>query len=221
MLKMANGAYIRTCVVPAAERRRNEVVGEGVGDVGHADQAHYGPKRATESLLQCRNREQCQHVKHHRRRHEEDEQPYPRCGADPTEPNDHAEMRQMGGGEGEAEIAAISPKEPGGGADQQGETAAGIGKPEQKEREAGGHLQGMSVPGLPAPKTARTIAASMAFAAKADPIHHKTVVAPARIAVSYAPLRWAPVQNHTAGAGQRGAAGPLRAQHGGILASAV
>src|SRR5271166_274642 len=53
-------------------------------------------------------------------------------------------MHQMGGGEGEAEIAAMAPKELGGGADQQGETAAGIGKPEQKEREAGGDLQGMA-----------------------------------------------------------------------------
>src|SRR5271163_1079756 len=128
----------------AAERRRNEVGGEGVGDVGHADRAQYGPQRATESLLQCRNREQCQHVKHHSRRHEEDEHAHPRCGADPTEPNDQEEMDQMGSGEGEAEIAAMAPKELGGGADQQGETAAGIGKPEQKEREAGGDLQGMA-----------------------------------------------------------------------------
>ena len=49
----------------------------------------------------------------------------------------------MGGGEGEAEIAAMAPKELGGGADQQGETTAGIGKPEQKEREARGGLQGI------------------------------------------------------------------------------
>ena len=101
--------------------------------LGHGDRAKHGPTRATESALQCRNREQYQHVNHHRRRHEEDEHPYPRRGADPTEPNDQEDMHQMGGGEGEAEIAAMAPKEPGGGADQQGETAAGIGKPEQKE----------------------------------------------------------------------------------------
>jgi hypothetical protein len=162
----------------AAERRRNEVGGEGVGDVGHADRAQYGPKRATESLLQCRNREQCQHVNHHQRRHEEDEQPHLRCGADPTEANDQADMHQMGGGEGEAEIAAMAPKELGGGADQQGETAAGIGKPEQRNEKRAVIRRASTVPGSAAPKTASTIAASTAAAAKADPIHPKTVVAP-------------------------------------------
>jgi hypothetical protein len=45
-------------------------------------------KRATESALQYRNRDQRRQVNQHQRRREEDEQPAVRCGADPTEPND-------------------------------------------------------------------------------------------------------------------------------------